>query len=201
MKIPLRYQVTEFDCGPTALMNAVSYLFDCETIPPDIPRRIVETCNDEFDGQGRTGRRGTSSAAMQYTAGWMNLFASETGFPIRCEFLAREDVTLCPGSKLRQCLEDGGVAVVHCLLCVGHYITLTGIKDGKVMVFDPYYREELEPGENNTEFVYDRPKEYNRLIPISHLDNTEYQNCAMCKYGDRMAVLFYKTGEAEALVS
>ena len=26
MKTPLRYQVTEYDCGPTSLLNAVSFL-------------------------------------------------------------------------------------------------------------------------------------------------------------------------------
>ena len=28
MKQPLRYQITEYDCGPTSLLNAVSFLFN-----------------------------------------------------------------------------------------------------------------------------------------------------------------------------
>ena len=35
MKVPLRYQMTEYDCGPTSLLNAVSYLFEREEIPPE----------------------------------------------------------------------------------------------------------------------------------------------------------------------
>ena len=27
MNNPLRYQMTEYDCGPTSMLNAVSYLF------------------------------------------------------------------------------------------------------------------------------------------------------------------------------
>ena len=27
MNNPLRYQLTEYDCGPTSMLNAVSYLF------------------------------------------------------------------------------------------------------------------------------------------------------------------------------
>ena len=34
MKIPLRYQMSEYDCGPTALLNAMSFLFDRAEIPP-----------------------------------------------------------------------------------------------------------------------------------------------------------------------
>ena len=32
MKIPLRYQVSEYDCGPTSLLNALNYLFQREEI-------------------------------------------------------------------------------------------------------------------------------------------------------------------------
>ena len=34
MKNPLRYQMTEYDCGPTSMLNAMSYLFPREAIPP-----------------------------------------------------------------------------------------------------------------------------------------------------------------------
>lgn len=40
MKNPLNYQTTEYDCGPTTVMNAVSYLFNREEISPDIPKCI-----------------------------------------------------------------------------------------------------------------------------------------------------------------
>ena len=38
MKIPLRYQVSEYDCGPTSLLNALNYLiasFDSDIITID----------------------------------------------------------------------------------------------------------------------------------------------------------------------
>ena len=40
MNNPLRYQVTEYDCGPTSMLNAISYLFPREEIPPEIVRNI-----------------------------------------------------------------------------------------------------------------------------------------------------------------
>ena len=79
MKIPLRYQTTEFDCGPTALMNAVSFLFDIETIPPEIPKHISTIGNDRCDPSGRAGWWGTSPDALCYAACWLNTFSRSTG--------------------------------------------------------------------------------------------------------------------------
>lgn len=33
-KNPLHYQLSEYDCGPTAMLDAISYLFPREEIPP-----------------------------------------------------------------------------------------------------------------------------------------------------------------------
>ena len=41
MKTPLRYQMSEYDCGPTAMLDAVSFLFEREEIPPEIIRNIM----------------------------------------------------------------------------------------------------------------------------------------------------------------
>ena len=35
MKNPLHYQLSEYDCGPTSMMNAIAYLFEREEIPPE----------------------------------------------------------------------------------------------------------------------------------------------------------------------
>jgi hypothetical protein len=34
MKTPLRYQASKWDCGPTTFLNAITYLFDNDSIPP-----------------------------------------------------------------------------------------------------------------------------------------------------------------------
>ena len=36
MKSPLRYQISDYDCGPTSMLNAVSFLFEREQIPPEL---------------------------------------------------------------------------------------------------------------------------------------------------------------------
>lgn len=41
MKSPLRYQISDYDCGPTSMLNAVSFLFEREQIPPELIRNIM----------------------------------------------------------------------------------------------------------------------------------------------------------------
>ena len=50
MKNPLNYQMTEYDCGPTSMANAVSFLFKREEISPDIPKYIMQYCMDAYAG-------------------------------------------------------------------------------------------------------------------------------------------------------
>ena len=56
MKSPLRYQATEYDCGPTSMTNAIIYMFDRSEIPPDVMRHIGQGTLDSFDENGHVGR-------------------------------------------------------------------------------------------------------------------------------------------------
>ena len=64
MKIPLRYQVSEYDCGPTSLLNALNYLFQREEISPELIRNIMLYSLDCYGSGGAPGKRGTSRMAM-----------------------------------------------------------------------------------------------------------------------------------------
>ena len=64
MKTPLRYQMSEYDCGPTAMLDAVSFLFEREEIPPEVIRNIMLYCLDCYSAEGITGKSGTSCTAM-----------------------------------------------------------------------------------------------------------------------------------------
>lgn len=46
MKNPLHYQFSEYDCGPTSMQNAISFLFEREEIPPEVLRNIMLYCLD-----------------------------------------------------------------------------------------------------------------------------------------------------------
>ena len=64
MKTPLHYQMTEYDCGPISMMNAIIFLFDREQIPPDLIRNIMLYCLDGYGAEGAPGRSGTTRAAI-----------------------------------------------------------------------------------------------------------------------------------------
>lgn len=52
MKNPLHYQLSEYDCGPTAVLDAVSYLFEREEIPPEVIRNVMLYCLDCYSAEG-----------------------------------------------------------------------------------------------------------------------------------------------------
>ena len=49
MKNPLHYQLSEYDCGPTCMLNAVSFLFEREEIPPEVIRNIMPVSYTHLD--------------------------------------------------------------------------------------------------------------------------------------------------------
>ena len=64
MKNPLHYQVSEYDCGPTSMLNAIIYLFNRDEIPPEVIRNTMLYCLDCYSKEGIPGKRGTSRAAV-----------------------------------------------------------------------------------------------------------------------------------------
>lgn len=60
MKVPLRFQITEFDCGTVSSLNAFSYLFDRKEIPAELVKVIYSYTLDCYDEYGNIGQGGTS---------------------------------------------------------------------------------------------------------------------------------------------
>ena len=46
MKITLRFQCTEYDCGTTSFINALLYLYDRENIPIEFIKAIYKCTLD-----------------------------------------------------------------------------------------------------------------------------------------------------------
>ena len=72
MKNPLHYQLSEYDCGPTTMLNAISFLFEREEISPVLIRNVMLYCLDCYNEEGIMGKRGTSTAAMMFLCNWLN---------------------------------------------------------------------------------------------------------------------------------
>ena len=60
MKITLRFQCTEYDCGTTSFINALLYLYDREDIPIEFIKEIYKYTLDVEDKEGIIGKGGTS---------------------------------------------------------------------------------------------------------------------------------------------
>lgn len=178
MKTPLRYQLTQFDCGPTSFTNAIAYLLEREEIAPELPKFISSVTLDRHHGVGAPG--GTSRHAMRFLAHWINDCARATGMPLEAVHLRDDDVTLCKGSRALEWLLAGGVIVASCWVSVDHYVLITGadLDDGgeplRFRVFDPWYEapEEAFDAEgklagtkpDEVVFVDDAPFSHNRIV-------------------------------------
>ena len=90
MKNVLLTQTTEYDCGPTTLVNALRFLFEREDIPPALIRTIWLHTNDTYDERGQKGCRGTSKACVRYLCEFFNDYSEHCHFPIRAAFADKE---------------------------------------------------------------------------------------------------------------
>lgn len=170
MKNPLNYQTTEFDCGPTTLLNAISFLFKREEIPPDIVRHIVLYCLDAYNGNGEFAGSGTSRMAMLFLSEWLNQFGKAKKFPISCEFLTGESVSVCRNSKIVASLQQGGAVVMRLRYGCWHYVLLTGADEDGVYLFDPYFRKNSF-NRNDIEIISDMPYSMNRKVSYDVIDS------------------------------
>ena len=128
---------------------------------------------------------------------WLNHFSQVKPFPIRCEFLSGEEVTISEGNKIYSALENGGVVLLHVFLEVGHYVLLTGIEGDTAYLFDPYYEEEGTPefdAEYYTEgitFINDQPKKANRAVSLERLNRFSKGYYEMGEFACREALIMF----------
>lgn len=192
MKTPLRYQVSEYDCGPTALLNAVSVIFEREQIPPELIRNVMLYSLDSYGVDGTFGKSGTSHTAMMFLSHWLDNFGSVGRLPVQTRYLRGGAVRLGAAGELSDALRRGGAAVVRVWFDEDHYVTLTGEREGGVRLFDPYYHEGGFD-EKAVRIVTDRPFDHNRVVPPWVLDRETPEIYALGPVEQREAVLIFNT--------
>lgn len=196
MQNPMTYQVSEYDCGPTAVLNAIRYLFRREDIPPIMIKSIFHYTLDGVNEKGESGKTGTSAMAMNFLSHWLNHYGKQMKFPIRTEHLAGEEVWLEPGCKLYECLQNGGAAVIRLWYGCPHYVTAVGLEDDKMLLFDPYYR--VEPFDiDGVEMVDDQPLAYNRKVSLDRMQQCKRRAYSLHNLENRELLLIYNTSEDE----
>ncbi|PWJ50585.1 peptidase C39 [Faecalicatena contorta] len=190
MKNPLHYQLSEYDCGPTSMLNAVSYLFERETIPPELIRNIMLYCLDCYGSEGVLGKSGTSCTAMMFLSNWLQGFGTAGHLPISSSYLSGKNVFIGEESMVNDALRRGGVVVVRLFYDVAHYVLLTGEQDGSILMFDPYY--ETDPfSETDVLVTQEHPLSYNRVVPFSYFNKESQELYALGDIEGREAVLMF----------
>lgn len=190
MKIPLRYQITEYDCGPTSLLNGLSFLFEREELPPELVRSIMLYSLDSYGPDGAFGKNGTSHAAMMFLSNWLDCFGKTGMLDIQSQYLTGRDVNLGYDSRLRYAISCGGAAVVRLDLECWHYVLVTGVDGDSVRLFDPYLLPEPFPVPE-VKVVQDSPCACNRIVPAGMMDSLEIHPYAFGPYETREAVLLF----------
>ncbi|MCI9489802.1 MAG: peptidase C39 [Dorea sp.] len=190
MKNPLHYQLTEYDCGPTSMLNAVNYLFEREEIPPEVVRNIMLYCLDCYGLEGSPGKSGTSCTAMMFLSNWLDGFGNTGKLAVSSSYLAGRRVVITQNGEIVDALHRGGAAVVRLYYEIAHYVLLTGEKDGNILMFDPYYQtEDFE--QTDIIVTSSHPFTYNRIVPLSCFNRESHELYALGKTEYREAVLLF----------
>lgn len=138
MKVPFRQQASEYDCVPTTMINALSYLFRRRELPPFMVHRVYKDLLD------MDSFRGTSSRAIQDLGFLLNNYKENSykKFAVNSRFLRGSQVHFQRNSKIIRCIKANGVALicVHTSWSSWHYILGLRLEDGWLHCYDPFPR-------------------------------------------------------------
>lgn len=191
MKTPLHYQISEYDCGPTTMMNAMSFLFSREQLVPEIVQHIMLYSLDAYNAKGEIGKNGTSRVAMMFLSSWLTQFGKACNFPIVCQYLSGQSVYLGGNSLLTQALHCNGAVIVRLNYGGDHYVLLTGQEDNQVSMFDPYYRKRSFI-QSDIQLLESEPFSRNRIVTADRLNAEEKQGgYALGPMEGREAILLF----------
>lgn len=195
MRNMLNYQTSEYDCGPTTLVNAIRYLFEREQINPELLKAIYLYTLDAYNDKGESGKKGTSPMAMKFLSSWFNQYGLTNGFPISSKFLEGDRVYIGQNSPIVACLQQKGVAVVRVWLGADeHYILLVTEEDGQIGAFDPYYEDNI-PYNSDYIVVTGQPDKINRMIKSNRMNREDGATYAFGSIHKREAMLIFNNKE------
>lgn len=187
MKIPLRFQITEFDCGTVALQNAVSYLFERESIPAEVIKTIALYTLDCYDDKGNLGQGGTSRESIKLMTKWFTNYSNQHDFGIKCEHLQKEKVTL---DVIEKFIGQNKCILVRTYLEGDHYVIITDVDDKFVYVWDSYYLdEEYYNNDNNVIIDLNNPFKFNRKISKDYFESMDTNDFTLGPIEKREIVL------------
>lgn len=190
MKIPLRFQITEFDCGTVALQNAISYLFDRENVPPELIRAISIYTVNCYDDEGNISEGGTSRETMDKMTRWITEYANRNNFGISCVHLEKGQVDV---NAIKKCISEGGCVLLRTFQKDEHFAIITAMDDNFVYLWDSYYLgETYYDNEKQVTIIFNKPFHYNRQVSMKRFLSDSVKDFALGPIDRRECVLFNK---------
>ena len=188
MKVPLRYQNTEYDCGATSFINALAYLYDREDFPIELLKQIYRFTLDVKGPDGVTGEGGTSKKHAELLADWFVEYANKNNdFDIKCKVLQGKDVTM---ENIKTVLDKHGVAIARCYLESEHYVIITKIDDYFAYIFDPYYLDKDHyVKDEDVAIVFHEEFTHNRLVKTKRLFDESHKDYSLLEEPHRSVIL------------
>ena len=188
MKIPLRYQNTEYDCGTTSFINALAYLYDREDVPVSLIKAVYKYTLDVEGEDGSIGKGGTSRKQAELLARYFVKYANENkNFNISCRVVSKDKVNLF---DMKKTVDNNGVIIARCWQSVEHYVLITKIDDNFAYIFDPYYlNEDYYYDDEDVAIVLHETFTHNRIVKIERLFTEEKKDFSLLKESDREVIL------------
>lgn len=190
MKIPLTFQITEYDCGTTTLLNALLFLFEREEIPVELLKAIYRYTLDAEGVHGIIGEAGTSRRAVDKLSNWILNYTKTNDFQIKCKVLEGKEVTL---AKMKECLNNNGCIMARCYQETEHYVLITKMDEIFTYIFDPYYVEEdYYCNDSEVAVVLNQMFTHNRLVKNKRLFSQEQKDFSLMEIDKREVLLINK---------
>lgn len=191
MKIPLRFQITEFDCGTVALQNAISYLYDRENVPAELVRAISIYTVNCYDERGNISDYGTSKDVMENMTVWIDKFLQQCSFGLKCQRRVGENIFF---DELKQCVDQRGCVLFKTYRNgKEHFVIITMMDNDYIYVWDSYYLgETYYDSERKISIIFNKPFHYNRKISVSRFIESNMNDFALGPVDQRECLLFNK---------
>ncbi len=186
MKVPLRYQVSETDCGIITILNAINYIYEREEIDPELMGLIVNYSEIiRINEENKSHRYGMTKYAIKHICDIMNEYSKTGKMKINARILSYENLTILDDSIIN-CIKNGGAVVIRVWQEYEHYSVLTDIDDEYAYIFDPYYLDKNEYDmDEDVEIVEDQIFKYNRKVKISRLNSDTKKDFALVQNSNR----------------
>lgn len=189
MKLPLQYQISEYDCAVASLINVVNYLYNREEIIPSVIKTIYEHTLDGYDGQAKHVGLGTSRIAMKKISDLINDISIKTKFSLNVKYYEKEAVTI---DVIKETLQNKGVVVIRTFEEYEHYVIITDMNDKGVFLFNSYYTKNPIRKDSKIEFIDNEPFRYNTFVSFERLDETTKNDFALGPIKGREAICFFR---------